>query len=99
LPHHVIVMELVSRALGEKLPRAPLLAVLNRLYNQLAHHYDRWRGRRTPEFSDDCFDYVLYLADDDNQWHTFRFVVNDRIAQGHLFVMAVSHRIGKLAYP
>lgn len=92
---HVIVMEPVAKALGDMLPRAPLLKVLNRLYLQLENHPDRWRGRRTPTAADDCFDYVLYLADDNGNWHTIRFVVNDRQADGFLFVVSVSRRSGK----
>lgn len=91
---HVIVMEPVSKALGDMLPRGPLLMVLNRLYLQLEAHLDRWRGRRTPTMPDDCFE--LYLADNNGDWHTFRFVVNDRQADGFLFVMSVSHRLGKM---
>lgn len=92
---HIIVMPLVSGLLGSMLSRRPLLAVLNRLYDQLENHYERYRSRRYPERPDDFFDYVLYLADADDNWHTFRFTVNDKQAQGILFVVAVSHRKGK----
>jgi hypothetical protein len=90
-------MPLVSATLGNILAsrREPLLAVLNRLYDQLGNHADRYRSRRDPN-DPDLFDYVLYLADDQNDWHTFRFSVDDRQATGFLFVVAVSHRQGKL---
>ena len=96
---HVVVMPLVSEALGKLLSREPLLAVLNRLYDQLEHHYERYRTRRDPARPDDCFDYVLYLADAEGGWHTLRFTVNDRQATGYLFVVAVSHRLGKGKLP
>jgi hypothetical protein len=91
---HVVVMPLVSAALGQiLLGREPLLAVLNRLYDQMTNHADRYRGRRDPD-DPDLFDYALYLFDGEN-WHTFRFSVDDRQATGYLFVVAVSHRPGK----
>jgi hypothetical protein len=92
---HVIVMPLVSGLLGSILPRRPLLAVLNRLYDQLENHYERYRNRRYPAAPDDFFDYALYLADTEDDWHTLRFTVNDKQAPGFLFVHAVSHRKGK----
>lgn len=91
-------MEPVSEALGKTLSRGPLLAVLNRLYDQLQNNYEQWRGRRSPQHFEDCFDYVLTLADDDNVWHTFRFTVNDRTAADYLFVVSVSHRTGKFRH-
>jgi len=95
---HVKVMPEVSRRLGEILPRArgSLLAVLNRLYEQLENHADRYRNRRDPE-DPDLFDYVLCLFDGEN-WHTFRFSVDDRQATGLLFVVAVGHRPGKVHF-
>lgn len=90
---HVVVMPLVSTTLGEILARDQLVAVLNRLYDQLTNYIDRYRGRRDPE-DQDLFDYVLYLFDGDN-WHTFRFSVDDRQATDYLFVLAVSHQLGK----
>jgi hypothetical protein len=84
----------VSAALGQVLrDRESLLTVLNRLYDQLANHTDRYRNRRDPEDSD-LFDYVLYVFDGVS-WHTLRFSVDDRQATGFLFVVAVSHRLGK----
>jgi hypothetical protein len=71
------------------------LAVLNRMYDQLGNHYERYRSRRDSASPDDFFDYVLYLADANDDWHTLRFTVSDRQAEGHLFVVAVSHRLGK----
>jgi hypothetical protein len=91
----IIVMPLVSTFLGATLSRRSLLAVLERLRDQLSNHYDRYRNRRDPTNPDDFFDYVLYLADANNDWHTLRFTVNDRQADGYLFVVAVSHRLGK----
>src|SRR5947207_2132034 len=91
----VIVMPLVSTLLGATLSRDTLLAVLNRLHDQLTNHYDRYRSRRDPAAPDDYFDYVLYVADANGDWHTLRFTVSDRQAEGYLFVVAVSHRLGK----
>ncbi len=54
----------VSQALGKFLPslRAPLLAILNRLYSEPGDHADRYRGRRDPE-DPDLFFYDLNLFD------------------------------------
>ena len=91
----VTVMKEVSEALGGfHLPRESLLAVLTRLRDQLENHYDHYRGRRDPE-DPDLFDYVLYLAEADGTWHTLRLSVDDVMATGYLFVVAVSHRTGK----
>ena len=93
---HVVVMPLVSQTLGQlSLSRQALLAVLNRLYSQLENHADRYRGHRDPE-DPDLFDYALYLVEDGN-WHTFRFSVDDRQATGYLFVVAISHKPGKIS--
>jgi hypothetical protein len=92
---HVIVMPEVSEALGMILPREPLLAVLNRLYDQLENHCERYRHRRDPEQPDDFFDYVVYLVISAGDWFTFRFTVNDKIAPDSLFVVAVSALPGK----
>ena len=91
---HIVVMPAVSAALGRMLPeRGPLLAVLDRLYDQLENHADHYRTRRDPEDAD-LFDYVLNLFDGEN-WQTFRFSVDDRQATGYLVVVAVSRRAGK----
>jgi hypothetical protein len=92
---HVVVMPPVSAALGEALrgERDPLLKVLNCLYGHLESHADRYRNRRDPE-DPDLFDYVLNLFDGED-WHTFRFSVDDRQATDYLFVVAVSHRPGR----
>lgn len=90
---HVVVMPLVSAALGNWLERQSLILVLNRVYGQLGFHADHYRNRRDPE-DPDLFDYVLHFCDGDS-WHTFRFSVDDRQATGYLFVVAVSHRPGK----
>jgi hypothetical protein len=93
---HIVVMPPVSLALGEFLPnREALLKVLNRLYDQMENNAARYRSRRDPE-DPDLFDYVLYLADGNDAWHTFRFSVDDRQATGYLFVVGVSHRPGKV---
>jgi hypothetical protein len=86
---HVIVEKPVSNALGDILPRGPMLRVLNRLYDQLENHYDRYQNRRDPE-DVDLFDYVIHFHDGEI-WHTLRFSVNDREAQGFAFVEGVSH--------
>ena len=92
---HVIVMPLVSKFLGATLSRDSLLFVLERLRDQLSNYYDRYRGRRDPVNPDDFFDYKLCFADANDDWHTLKFTVNDRQADGYLFVVAVSHRLGK----
>lgn len=95
--HRVEVMPSVSQSMGKiGLPREVLLAVLNRLRDQLENHADRYQGRRDPK-EERLFDYPLYVGDDEN-WHTFRFSVDDHQAQGYLFVVAVSHRTGKLRF-
>ena len=84
----------VSAVLGQIIrDRETLVAVLNRLYDQLENHAADYRSRRDPE-DPDLFDYVLHLFDGDN-WHTLRFSVDDRQAAGYLFVLAVSHKPGK----
>lgn len=89
-------MPLVSAGLGDFLPRrGPLLRVLNRLYEQLGNNADHYRARRDPE-DPDLFDYVLNLADEDANWSTFRFSVDDRQATGYLFVVAVARSPGKV---
>jgi len=94
---HIIVMKPVSAALGSIFrDRQPLIAVLNRLYDQLGNHSDRWRQRRDPE-DEDLFDYLLYTFDG-NGWHTLRFSVDDRQATGYLIVVAVSHKYGKVGF-
>jgi hypothetical protein len=92
---HVVVMPPVSTVLGYFLSdREPLVAVLNRLYDQLENNYEQLRNRRDP--GDEClFDYVLHLFDG-IAWHTFRFSVDDCQAEGRLFVVGVSHRYGKV---
>jgi hypothetical protein len=76
---HVVVMPIISQVLGEVLKdRNRILKVFNRLYDQLENYADRYRNRRDPD-DPDLFDYVLHLADGDN-WHTFRFSVDDRQA-------------------
>ena len=95
---HVVVSQRVSTVLGQFLHnRELLLAVLNRLYEQLGEHAERYRSRRDPG-DPDLFDYVLCLADQDKNWHTLRFSVDDRQATGYLFVNAVSYRIGKARF-
>lgn len=86
---HAIVSPPVSRALGPLVHnRAALLRILNRLYDQLEDHADRYRANRDPD-DPDCFIYShsLYIG---LRWHTFRFAVNDVQAQGYLFVQSVS---------
>ena len=94
--HHVIVLPLVSETLGQRLSRAAMLAVLNRLRDQLQEYYSRYRSRRDPENPDDMFEYAVCLGDEFDEWHTLRFIVNDRIAAGYLFVASVSYRSGKV---
>jgi hypothetical protein len=92
---HVIVMPLVSAALGRFLrgEREPLRVVLNRLYDQLESHADRYKNRRDPE-DPDLFDYDLNLFDGE-KWQTLRFSVDDRQATGYLFVVGFAHELGK----
>lgn len=93
---HVIVMPLVSAALGQFLhgQRDPLLAVLNRLYDQMENHAARYRSRRNVQRPNDYFDYLVNLFDGET-WHTFRFTVDDRQTADHLFVDGVSHLLGR----
>lgn len=93
---HVVVMPLVSEELGRffRGGREPLLAVLNRLYDQLENHADRYRLRRNAQRPDDYFDYLVNLFHEEG-WHTLRFTVDDRQAAGRLFVDGVSHRPGR----
>jgi hypothetical protein len=92
---HVVVMPPVSSALrGMPIGRDALVKTLNRLYDQLGRNADHYRSRRDPD-DPDLFDYVVHLFDGAS-WHTFRFSVDDRQANdGYLFVVAVSHRMGK----
>jgi hypothetical protein len=96
---NVIVMPAVSAALGRLFSgeRDPLLAVLNRLYDQLENHADRYRSRRNAQRPDDYFDYLINLFDDAG-WHTLRFTVDDRQAAGYLFVDGVSHGPGRFRF-
>ena len=96
---HVIVMPLVSAALGQffRGERLSLLAVLNRLYDQLENHADRYRSRRNAQRPDDYFNYLVNLVDEEG-WHTLCFTVDDRQAAGHLFVDGVSHRLGRFRF-
>ncbi len=84
----------MSTALGQLLHgnRLAVIAVENRLYDQLENHLDRYQMRRDPR-DDALFDYVLYLCNGED-WITLRFSVNDTTA-GYLFVEAVTRRIGK----
>ena len=66
---HVVIMQPVTAALGDILPRESLIAVLNRLYDQLSNHVDRYRGQCDPE-DPDLFDYFLWFSDGD-EWRTF----------------------------
>jgi hypothetical protein len=92
----VIIHPRVSEGLGGIVQREPLLRILNRIYEQLEAHYDRYRGRRNQVEPDDYFEYPLYLADENDVWHTFVFLVNDRQADGFLFVVSLGHRLGKI---
>ncbi len=92
---HVVVDPDVSAALGSFLGgnRLRIIAVLQRMRHSLENNADRWRGQRYPD-DPDYFDYPLYLPENDYNWHTFRFSVNDRQAPGYLFVDSVSHTLG-----
>ena len=87
---HVVLPPTISRKLHELIPnnREAVLKVLNRLYDQLENHANRYRGQRDPE-DPDLFDYVhaIYF---EGRWRTFRFSVNDAMATDRLFIEAVS---------
>jgi len=86
---HVVVSREVSLALGQLISdRTILVRVLNRLYDHLENHAERYRQNRDAD-DEDYFDYVhrLYVR---GQWQSFRFSVNDVRAQGYLFVEGVS---------
>jgi hypothetical protein len=91
---HVIVMPLVSAALGRLISeREALLKILNRLYDQLENDAARYRSRR--DLNDpDLFDYVVNHFDGE-AWHTLRFSVDDRQATNYLIVVALSYKPGK----
>jgi hypothetical protein len=92
----VIVMPEVSAALGAFVAgRGSLIAILNRLYDQLENHVERYRSRRDAE-DEALFDYDVHLFDGAG-WHTLRFSVDDSIADDRFFVVAVSHRPGKVS--
>lgn len=85
----VIVSPTVSKRLGElALSRSTLLAVLNRMHDQLANHTATHRINRDPDDAD-LFDYVhtLYI---EGRWRIIRFSVNDTRETDHLFVEAVN---------
>ena len=92
---HLVVMPPVSAAIGQLIQhREQLLAVLNRLYDQMENYAARYRGRRDPQDTD-LFDYVVNFFDG-NGWHTLRFSIDDRQARdGLLFAVGVSHRAGR----
>ncbi len=87
---HVLVSpEVVTRLRAIGLERDALLAVLNRLYDSLEYHSERWRNNRDPNDPDCLFDYVqiLYSASD---WNRLRFSVDDRLAEGFLSVVGLA---------
>jgi hypothetical protein len=92
---HVTVMPSVSMALGAiGLPREMLIKVIAKLYQSLENDHERSRKNRDPEDPDCLFDYIL-RGHDGESWHTLRFSVDDRQAEGRLFVVAVSHKADK----
>jgi len=88
-------MPIVGQVVGAHLPRRSMLVAINRLYDQLENHSERYRRHRDPDRPDDYFEFVLQLADENGNWHTLSFSVDDKQAEGYLFVDAVTHRKGK----
>jgi hypothetical protein len=87
-------MPAVSEELGRNLGRSAMVVALTRLREELQDRLDRYRPRRAPE-DETLFDYVLTLADDENNWHTLPFTVDDTTAPDRLLVVALTHRPGK----
>ena len=84
-------MPKVSETLGGiGLPREVLISVIAKLYQTLESDHERCRKNRDPGDPDCLFDYVQRVYDGET-WHTLRFSVDDRQAEGSLFVVAVSH--------
>ena len=90
----VIVWPAVHNALWQTLDRASYEKVVDRLFDQLGNNYDRWGKRRDAE-DPALFVYPLYVAEGD-RWHTLRFSVDDSMSQDHLFVLDMSHEVGKV---
>lgn len=87
----VIVARTVSRYMGMcGLSRNGLVRLLTRLHSELSLEADQFHNDRAPD-DPDYFRYRIDLADNE-QWHTFEFAVNDRIAPGYLFVEGMSHQ-------
>lgn len=87
---HVIMALGVSTRLGVLLQgnRTAVLRVLNRLFEQLENHSQRYRKNRNP-IDTDLFDYTHSLYAN-GRWRRLRFSINDVRAQDYLFVEAVS---------
>ena len=90
----VIVWPKVHNLLWQKLAKAPYDKVVDRLFDQLENHYDRWRKRRHPD-DETLFVYTVYLAEGET-WHTFEFHVDDTITDSHLVVLDAVHAVGKV---
>ena len=89
----VIVWPSVHNTLWQNLSKEAYDNVCRRLLDQLEKEYDRWRKRRHPD-DETLFVYTLYLALGEN-WHTLEFLVDDTMADTHLFVIDVIHHLGK----
>ena len=90
----VIVWPEVHNTLWQNLDKETYDSVVDRLITQLENHYDHCRQWRDPD-DETLFDFVLYVPEH-GIWHTFRFSVDDTMTADHLFVISVSHELGKV---
>ena len=86
----VFVWPTVYNVLWQNLNEACFNRVRDQLINQLENKYDSWRERRHPD-DETVFVYTLHLADEDKNWHTFEFIVDDTIADMCLIVIDVHY--------
>src|SRR5260370_4635822 len=91
----ILIWERVHNILWQTLDPILYDKVIDRLFDQLLNHLDRWKSKRHPEDTDTIFIYRVHVATDED-WLTFDFHVCDTISPNHLFVMDVIRRPGKV---
>ena len=89
----VIVYENVNNALWQLFSEDAYETVRDRLVSQLEANHQRWRSLRHPA-DERLFVYTVHLSLDEN-WHTLEFLVDDTMADTSLFVLGVTHTVGK----